>query len=265
MKQIKLYILFLIIFLGFTACADNKTNENISSENGTYTSENSVENKSLELPNEDESNQESTEEEQQKISVSNNFEQEKNDGEIVKTDEISDKNEDFDKTADEEIVTNKSENDKNTEIADDEKTSANTDENVCTILIDSSTILNNLDKFDSAKKDILPSDGIILDRLEVEFQDGDTAFDILQKTTRDKKIHMEFSTTPGYNTKYVEGIGNIYEFDCGELSGWLYKVNGEFPGYSSSEYVLSPNDEVEWLYTCDMGRDVGSTGGLDEQ
>ena len=32
-----------------------------------------------------------------------------------------------------------------------------------------------------------------------------------------------------YNSYYVEGIGNLYEFDCGSESGWMYKVNGWFP------------------------------------
>ena len=57
----------------------------------------------------------------------------------------------------------------------------------------------------------------------------------------------------------MEGIDNLYEFDCGQQSGWLYRVNGYSPGYSSSQYVLSDGDQVEWLYTCDLGQDVGAT------
>lgn len=45
----------------------------------------------------------------------------------------------------------------------------------------------------------------------------------------------------------------------GPLSGWMYKVNGEFPGYGSSKYKLSNGDVIEWVYTCDLGRDVGNT------
>lgn len=71
------------------------------------------------------------------------------------------------------------------------------------------------------------------------------------------------TNTPIYNSAYIEGIGNLYEFDCGELSGWMYKVNGWFPNYGCSRYRLKSGDRVEWVYTCDLGRDVGgyySTG-----
>ena len=68
---------------------------------------------------------------------------------------------------------------------------------------------------------------------------------------------MEFSETPLYGSTYIEGIGNLYEFDCGALSGWMYRVNGTFPNYGCSSYILSDGDVVEWVYTCDLGKDVG--------
>ncbi len=39
---------------------------------------------------------------------------------------------------------------------------------------------------------------------------------------------MEASFTG--DSVYVEGINNIYEFSCGEQSGWMYEVNGVYPG-----------------------------------
>ena len=53
-----------------------------------------------------------------------------------------------------------------------------------------------------------------------------------------------------YNSYYVEGIGNLYEFDCGSESGWMYKVNGWFPNYGCSSYTLSDGDVIVWCYTC---------------
>ncbi len=76
---------------------------------------------------------------------------------------------------------------------------------------------------------------------------------------------MEFSFTPMYNSVYIEGINNLYEFDVGELSGWMYKVNNWFPNYVASRYVVKEGDNIEWVYTCNLGADVGgsySTGGL---
>ena len=71
--------------------------------------------------------------------------------------------------------------------------------------------------------------------------------------------------TPIYNSAYIEGIANLYEFDCGELSGWMYKVNGWFPNYGCSRYRLTEGDVVEWVYTCDLGNDVGGYFVADAQ
>lgn len=128
---------------------------------------------------------------------------------------------------------------------------------ICTFSINCSTILNNMDKLDSSKKDIVPANGVIYAAAKVSFKPGESVFDLLQRVTKDNKIHMEFTETPGLNTNYVEGIANLYEFDCGELSGWTYRINGKVVGYGSSNAVIKDGDVIEWLYTCDQGRDVG--------
>lgn len=129
----------------------------------------------------------------------------------------------------------------------------------CSISIVCSTVLDHLDWLTPGKADIVPAGGIMLSATEVEPQEGETAFSLLQRATRENGIPMEASFAPGTGSAYVEGIGNLYEFDCGQRSGWLYFVNGISPGYSASEYTLKPGDRVEWVYTCDMGQDVGAT------
>lgn len=126
----------------------------------------------------------------------------------------------------------------------------------CTILIECSTILNNLDKFDPAKEELVPNDGIILEKCVVGFNEGETVYDLLRRETRARGIHLEANFTPIYDSAYVEGINNLYEFDCGDLSGWTFCVNGAFPNYGCSSYKLSDGDAVEWHYTCDLGADV---------
>lgn len=130
------------------------------------------------------------------------------------------------------------------------------EEHLCSLTIDCSAILSHLDQFDQNKLSLLPADGIIYTGENLSFSEGETVFDLLKRVTAENKIHMEFSTSPGYQSAYVEGINNIYEFDCGELSGWTYRVNGENPGYGCSDYTLKNGDAVEWLYTCDLGRDA---------
>ena len=127
----------------------------------------------------------------------------------------------------------------------------------CTLSISCATILDNMDKCDKNKRELVPEDGWILEPTEVVFFDGESVFQVLKRTCKQKGIHMEFENTPIYNSAYIEGINNLYEFDVGELSGWMYSVNGWYPNYGCSRYALKDGDVVEWRYTCDLGFDVG--------
>lgn len=140
-----------------------------------------------------------------------------------------------------------------------EGASKGSEELTCTISVRCDTILNNMSMLDSAKVDCVPANGVILGTTTVKFSSGESVFDVLNRTLREKRIHLEFVNTPMYDSVYIEGINNLYEFDCGELSGWLYKVNGVFPNYGCSKYLVKAGDRIEWVYTCDLGADVGST------
>lgn len=133
----------------------------------------------------------------------------------------------------------------------------------CTFSISCATILNNMDECDESKKPLVPADGVILPATTVTFSEGESVFDVLQRVCRENRIHMESSRTTNYNSAYVKGINNLYEFDVGSLSGWMYSVNDWFPNYGCSRYALQNGDVVKWVYTCDSGYDVGggySTG-----
>ncbi|MCR4780882.1 MAG: DUF4430 domain-containing protein [Ruminiclostridium sp.] len=97
----------------------------------------------------------------------------------------------------------------------------------------------------------VPADGIILDTTEFGISEGETVYDILTRAARKYNIQLQ----AGANG-YISGIGYLYEFDCGDLSGWIYHVNGDTPFMMCSEYKLSDGDRVEWLYTCDLGNDL---------
>ena len=127
----------------------------------------------------------------------------------------------------------------------------------CTFSIECSTILNNLKDLDPDKRELVPSNGVILAPTKVTFYEGESVFDVLQRVCKEKGIHLESSWTPIYNSAYIEGIHNLYEFDCGELSGWMYRVNGWYPNYGCSRYQLVDGEKVEFRYTCDLGKDVG--------
>lgn len=130
----------------------------------------------------------------------------------------------------------------------------------CTLSITCKTLLKPENKkvaISNGKGDMIPSNGVIYKTKKVKFYKNESVFDVLLRETKANKIHMEYEMTPIYNSNYIEGIHNLYEFDGGELSGWMYSVNGWFPNYGCSRYRLKDGDSIKWLYTCDLGRDVG--------
>lgn len=127
----------------------------------------------------------------------------------------------------------------------------------CTISISCATILDNMELCAENKRPLVPSDGVILPTTSVTFSEGESVYDVLQSVCRSYNIHMESSWTPLYNSAYIEGINNLYEFDVGEKSGWMYKVNGWFPNYGCSRYQVQNGDTICFVYTCDLGADVG--------
>ena len=129
------------------------------------------------------------------------------------------------------------------------------------ISISCATVLNNMDELDVQLRDekYVPSDSWILEKSTYVLRPKDSAFDLLRRACQYNKIQMEYkgSNTSVYNTTYVEGINYLYEFSCGELSGWTYRVNGQNAQVGAGSYELHDGDYVEWMYTCDLGRDVG--------
>lgn len=141
----------------------------------------------------------------------------------------------------------------------------------CTISIECKTILDNMDSFNKNKAMFLPSDGVILKSTKVKLNGGETVFDILKyvcadftcsancKYCKNNGIFIEYSYSPAFDNYYIEGLHQIYEKDCGSLSGWMYSVNGVFPNVGASSYSVSDGDVIEFRYTCDMGADIGDT------
>lgn len=119
----------------------------------------------------------------------------------------------------------------------------------CTIEIRCDSLLTDA-LLTEEKRALVPPDGVIFTARPVALETGDTAFDVLRRVCETADIALEFSFTPLYGSYYVEGIGNLYEFDAGEQSGWLYAVNGEQLLQSSSATPLADGDAVVWYYTA---------------
>ena len=104
----------------------------------------------------------------------------------------------------------------------------------------------------------IPEDGIILQPTAFDIEAGDTVFDILTEAAQTYGIQVENKGASGsaHGMVYIAGINYIYEYDFGDLSGWVYHVNGITPSRSCGEYELSDGDKIEWLYTCELGHDL---------
>lgn len=127
----------------------------------------------------------------------------------------------------------------------------------CTLSIRCDTILDNMDRFNQNKLSVLPKDGVIYAERTVTFYEGETVYDVLVREAKRKRIQTDIINYSVYSSAYVRSINNLYEFDCGEGSGWMYRINGWFPNYGCSRYRLKQGDKIEWLYTCELGRDIG--------
>ena len=96
----------------------------------------------------------------------------------------------------------------------------------------------------------------ILKPCNISFNKGETVFDILKRACKEYKIQFEYEGKG--SSVYISGIDYLYEFDCGDLSGWEYSVNDKFPNVGCNSNNLKDGDVVKWLYTCDLGADIGN-------
>ena len=124
-----------------------------------------------------------------------------------------------------------------------------------TITIRCDTAVNNGMHLESKWAGIVPASGVILPVTTVEVKEGDTVFDVLAFVCEKYKIHMSYrgGTSSGC---YVDGINNLYEFDGGRWSGWMYCVNDWYPNYGCGVYFVKAGEVIEWNYTCDLGLDL---------
>ena len=139
----------------------------------------------------------------------------------------------------------------------------------CFVEIDCRNAKKNLSSLKKGKEAFVPKNGYILKKTAVNLPKGATAFDALKKACGENVctdnckycqkngIQLESSFTPAYQSYYVEGIHQLYEKDCGSLSGWMYSVDGVFPDVSSSAFELKGNETISFVYTASMGDDIG--------
>ncbi|WP_352404359.1 DUF4430 domain-containing protein [Sporanaerobacter acetigenes] len=128
-------------------------------------------------------------------------------------------------------------------------------ENIVTMQIRCDTAVAKGMADDPKWQGIVPPSGVILPPTKFKIKEGDTVLDVLIMAKEQYKFHMSYRGSEA--SAYIEGINNLYEFDGGRWSGWMYCVNGWYPNYGAGVYVLKGGDVIEWNYTCDLGKDLG--------
>ncbi len=91
----------------------------------------------------------------------------------------------------------------------------------------------------------------VLPQTEVGIFEGNTVLDVLQYVAKENDIQLEVAGLG--KTAYVKGIDNLYEFDYGAASGWMYTINGtdNKPMVSCGAYELKNSDQIEWIYVTE--------------
>lgn len=110
----------------------------------------------------------------------------------------------------------------------------------------------------------VPRDGYILPPTKLALEKDETAYSLFLRAAKYYEIPFE-AQAAGDNslgTAYIQSINQLSEFDGGELSGWMYSVNGEFPSAGCDSFTVSDGDVVRFVYSFDLGKDVG--GGFEE-
>lgn len=133
----------------------------------------------------------------------------------------------------------------------------------CCLTIECKTVLKNenFKKLDSAKQSVVPSDGVILKKTKVVFDEGESVYDIFKRVCQNNVCshnckycqgRIQFESVPSVYGTYIRGIHFLYEKDCGTKSGWMYKVNDIFPEKAVDLYYVKENDNIVLVYSCDM-------------
>lgn len=130
----------------------------------------------------------------------------------------------------------------------------------CKVTIDCTAILSDRENLKAEKADFVPQDGFILRQKEVDLFEGDTTFDVLKRACEEntcagkceycKKngIALDAEYNASFGSHYVKGIHQLYEKDCGEMSGWSCMIGGEMPDYSNGDPAVKDGDSVEFVF-----------------
>ena len=95
---------------------------------------------------------------------------------------------------------------------------------------------------------------------KVTINNNTTVYDVFKKVLNDNSITWKESSKLG--TVYIESLTRngvtLGEFDNGNLSGWMYTLNGTHPDLGVAQQFLEKGDRIVFHYTDDYTKEEGS-------
>ena len=95
----------------------------------------------------------------------------------------------------------------------------------------------------TVKVDSSAADGSVSFDQEVAVDEGATAYDALVATG------LSVNASDSEYGMYVEGIDGLAAGDHGDMSGWMFDINGEMAEESCDKIELADGDTVNWIYS----------------
>lgn len=122
-----------------------------------------------------------------------------------------------------------------------------------TLTIDASLLKENPDSItNEAVEGLIPDDGMIMLNGEFVCTAGLSVMDATIIGLKEKGLSYDNSQG------YMSMLADLSSGDAGDYSGWLVKVNGEFPTVGVEQIEINTGDIVEWVFSLDGGKDVGA-------
>ncbi len=81
---------------------------------------------------------------------------------------------------------------------------------------------------------------------DLALSEGSTVYDALVATG------VDVNASDSDYGMYVMGIGGLASGDYGDMSGWMFEVNGEMAEVSCSELEVSDGDQIVWTYVTEF-------------
>jgi len=95
---------------------------------------------------------------------------------------------------------------------------------------------------------------------KVKINNNTTVYDVFKKVLKENGITWKESNKLG--TVYIESLTRngvtLGEFDNGNLSGWMYTLNGTHPNLGVAQQFLENGDRIVFHYTDDYTKEEGS-------